>query len=112
MTRLHRDTCACEWIERYCVNHDRPVFLSTSERAILHDVYGKQGISTPITGRLAAYVALLHLVGPEHGVEPPPLETDIFSLWAAAGTHLRWFIRREGETIVCRELGTRYPRAA
>jgi hypothetical protein len=60
----------------------------------------------PITGRLAAYLVLLHLCGPEYGGDPPPLVTpDSFSLWNAVGPRLRPFLRRDLETIVCDELG-------
>ncbi len=101
------------WIEKFCVDaHDHPICLTHAERAIIHRIYD-DGALEPVIGRLAACLALCHTVGPRYDSEPPPLETDPFTVWRAAGPRLRWFIRRGDDgTITCSELGTRYPRAA
>ncbi len=65
----------------------------------------------PATGPLAAYLALLHLCGPEYGGGVPVVETDAFSVWSSTSVQLRDVLKREGSTIVCPELGTSYPPA-
>ena len=69
----------------------------------------------PVEGTLAAYLTLLHLVGVEaerQGSPPPWLQTDIFTLTNAMGPRLRQFLHLRGDTLVCPELGTIWPRAA
>jgi hypothetical protein len=64
---------------------------------------------------LSAYLALLHLCGPEAvwpWATPPHFESDIFTVWSSSGPHLRAVLKRTGEVIVCPELGTRFPAAA
>ncbi len=63
---------------------------------------------------LTAYLALLHICGPEAlGKTPPPqFAADIFTVWGATGPRLREVLRRDGGRIVCPELGTLYPAAA
>ncbi len=101
------------WVEKFCCvdGRDKPIYLTQAERATIQRIYD-DGTAEPVIGRLAACLALLHVCGPEYDSEPPPLETDLFTVWRMAGPRLRWFIRRDGETIVCSELNTRYPRAA
>jgi hypothetical protein len=42
----------------------------------------------------------------------PKVRVDIFTVWGAVGPDLRAVVKRDGERIVCPELGTRYPAAA
>jgi hypothetical protein len=67
-----------------------------------------------VTGPLAAYLALLHVCGPEALEREfvPEIDADIFSVWNATGPDLKAVLKREGGRIVCPELGTRYPAAA
>jgi hypothetical protein len=124
MTRKHhwRSERALHWIEEYCVVPNgafkgKPVRLSAEQRETLCSVYDDNAMSVPVvTGELAAFVALLHLCGPEavkKGFTAPPVETDSFSVWAAAqGGELQAVLRRRGEAIICPELGTAFPKAA
>jgi hypothetical protein len=63
---------------------------------------------------LGAWLTLLHLVGPEGmpGKTVPDFAVDSFTVWRAASPASREYLRRDGETIVCRELGTRFCAAA
>jgi hypothetical protein len=74
------------------------------ERALIIAAY--EGDSDePITGALAAYLALFHVCGPAakspEDYRHPELAADVFSIWAAAGPRARAVLRREGEHIVC-----------
>jgi hypothetical protein len=85
------------------------------ERALIIAAY--EGDSDePITGALAAYLALFHVCGPAakspEDYRHPELAADVFSIWAAAGPRARAVLRREGEHIVCPKLGTQYPSLA
>ncbi len=66
-----------------------------------------------MSGPLAAYLVLLHVrfEAAKGTTAPPELHMDIFTLWAAAGTELRQYLKREGSHIVCPELNTRYSTA-
>jgi hypothetical protein len=108
------------WIEQICIVPAGPkrgtrVRLTMEERALIAAAYDGQSL-IPITGALAAYLALFHVCGPAakdpERYRRPPFKADIFSIWAAAGPRARAVIRREGEHIVCPELGTRYPSLA
>jgi hypothetical protein len=70
--------------------------------------------AVPVAGTLAAYLALLHVCGPEALQKKfrPELNADLFSVWGATGPRLKEVLRREGGRIVCPQLGTRYPTAA
>jgi hypothetical protein len=73
-----------------------------------------QIVQAPITTPLAAYLALLHVCGPEavqHDFRPA-IAPDLFTVWGAVGPKLREVLKRDGERIVCPELGTGYPAAA
>jgi hypothetical protein len=62
-----------------------------------------------------SYLALLTLAGPRDlaaHVSAIPLNADFFSVWNAAGPGLKEVIERDGDRILCPELGTRYPAAA
>ncbi|WP_426525650.1 hypothetical protein [Bradyrhizobium sp. McL0615] len=110
------------WIEKYCViprgpRKGSPVRLDTDQRELLATIYDADTLrSLPIIGELAAYLVLLHTVGIESPMgdkedELPEIAVDRFTLWAAAGPKLQDFIERDGAgAIVCRGLGTRWPR--
>jgi len=92
------------------------VHLTPAQRDIVRQIYdGSDGIeAAPITGPLAAYLALLHVCGPEalHKEFRPELSADIFTVWGAVGADLRAVLRREGGRIICTQLGTEWPAAA
>ena len=70
---------------------------------------------TPLTGSLAAYLALLHTCGPEALQKEfrPHVDVDSWTVWRAATSEvLQRVLKREGEAVVCPRLGTRYPPAA
>jgi hypothetical protein len=118
-TRAERAIC---WIENYCLmpsglEKGQHVRLTPVQRDIVREIYdnlnGPHG-ATPITGTLAAYLALLHVCGPEALQKEfrPELRADIFTVWGAVGPDLRAVLKPEGGHIVCPELGTSYPVAA
>ena len=112
---------AIRWIEVYYLvpsglDKGQHVRLTPAQRDIVRQIYdGSDGIeAAPITGPLAAYLALLHVCGPEALQKEfrPELSADIFTVWGAVGPDLRAVLRREGERIVCTQLGTIWPAAA
>jgi hypothetical protein len=110
-----------DWIERYCLVPHGPdkgkrVRLTEAEHHIVRQIYdganGPQDV--PVSAPLSAYLALLHLCGPEgkqHAFRPG-VNVDVFTLWNAAGPDLRAVLKRKGESIVCAGLGTSYTAAA
>jgi hypothetical protein len=118
---LSRGNRAVQWIETYCVVPGGPekgqhVRLSSEQRATVRQIYdnpdGPQ--AAPVTGNLAAYLALLHVCGPEalqHEFRPA-VSADVFTVWGATGPGLREVLKRDGDGVVCPELRTRYPVAA
>ncbi len=105
------------WIEKFCSvpsgpQRGEPVTLSQTQRAIVIKLYDGGGEVEPVTGHLAAYIALLHVCGPEAVARGLPLvEVDTGTTWAATGEKLREVLRRDGGQITCPELGTSYPPA-
>jgi hypothetical protein len=107
------------WIEKYCVVPSGPdrgqrVKLTDTQRDIVRKIYDdSDGVA--VRGPLAAFLALLSICGPE-AVRPwttlGHFQVDIFTVWNATGPDLRAVLKRDGEIIVCPELGTRYPAAA
>ena len=83
------------------------------QRFTVRQIYDR-GQDIPVTGTLAAYLALLHVCGPEALEQDfhPQANADVFTLWSAVGPELRALLRRDGAAVVCPELGTRYPAAA
>jgi hypothetical protein len=101
------------WIERYCaLPSGQPVELTSAEREVIHALYDKPA---PVAGRLVEFLTLAHLCS-QLAVPGQPLPefgpVNFFRLWGAASPELRDFLRREGETISCPGLGTRWPAAA
>lgn len=118
MASKSRSLRAVNWIEQYCVISGGPekgqrVRLSQQQRETVRRIYDEQG-GDGITGPLAAYLALLHICGPEALQREflPKIEADIFSVWGAAGPDLKAVLKRDGGRITCPELGTKYPTAA
>jgi hypothetical protein len=110
---------AIHWIENFCVyphgfNKGQFVVLTTEQKEILHRVFDSDE-APEITGPLAAYLALFYIAGPRDlaaHVSALPLSADSFTTWNAVGPDLHAVVKRDGERIVCPELGTRYPAAA
>jgi len=113
---------AIRWIEAYCLlpsglDKGQHVRLTPVQRDIVRKTYdnpnGHHG-APPVTGTLAAYMALLHVCGPEALQKDfrPELSADIFTVWGAVGPDLRAVLKRDGGHVVCPELGTSYPVAA
>ena len=113
---------AIRWIEVYCLvpsglDRGQHVRLTPAQRAIVREIYDKPNGphgARPVTGALAAYLTLLHVCGPEALQDEfrPELKADIFTVWGAVGPDLRPVLKREGERIICPQLGTCYPVAA
>ena len=113
---------AIRWIEAYCLvpgglDKGQHVRLTPTQRDIVREIYDKpNGFhgAPPVTGPLAAYLALLHLCGPEALQRSfrPNVAPDIFTIWNSVGPDLRAVLRRHGACVICPELGTKYPTAA
>jgi hypothetical protein len=113
---------AIRWIEAYCLvpsglDRGQHVRLTPAQRDIVREIYDNRNGShgaPPVTGTLAAYLALLHVCGPEALQKEfrPELSPDIFTVWGAVGPDLRAVLKRDGRHIVCAELGTSYSVAA
>ena len=108
------------WIEQYCVLPDgsrkgEHVRLSPEQYETVRRIYDVGLQDTAPTGDLAAYLALLHVCGPEAVKQADlrlPLAVDTWTVWRATSPDLQAVLKREGATVVCPELGTRYPAAA
>jgi hypothetical protein len=122
MTRrgLSRGDRNAAWVDEFCLMPTGPhrgerARLTVAQREMIRRMYDAPDgpLDLSVTDKeLAAWLALLYLCGPEAvGTTDfrPGVDTDIFTLWAAAGPELRAVLKREGERIVCPELGTRYP---
>jgi hypothetical protein len=112
---------AVYWIEQFCIypsgfNRGQYAVLTPAQKQVVHEIYdhadGPQDI--PVDGPLAAYLALLHVCGPEALQRNfrPAVTADIFTVWSATGPKLKEVLKRDGERIVCPELGTQFPAAA
>jgi hypothetical protein len=115
--RIPRGQRAIMWIEEYCIVPDGPsrgkkVLLSAAERAQVRAIYDG-GQPAPVAAPLAAFLVLLHTCGHEWQAEWPTLETmDPWTVWRCASEELRAVLRRDGQHILCPELGTSYPARA
>jgi hypothetical protein len=107
-----------EWIEKFCLVPDGPgrgrrVMLSAAERAQVRAIYDAGAPPESVAAPLAAYLALLHTCGVEWQSDLPALEAvDSFTVWRCTSEALQAVLRRDGERIVCPQLGTGYPPAA
>jgi hypothetical protein len=110
---------AANWIEAYCLfpnglDKGQHVRLTAEQKEILRQIFDTDE-SPEITGPLAAYLALFHIAGPRDlaaHVAQIPLIADSFTTWNAVGPDLRAVVKRDGERIVCPELGTKFPPVA
>ncbi len=111
--RPTRGDRAVAWIESYCVYpsgpaEGKPVRLSPAQRLDVLEIYDAPGgpHGTPTTREVAAYVALLHVCGPEALQRDfrPAVLVDTWTVWRATSAALRAVLRREGERIICPEL--------
>lgn len=118
---LRRGDRAVKWIETYCVvpsglEKGQHVRLTSEQRASVRRIYDNPNGPQPedIAAPLSAFLALLHLAGPEALQQEfrPDVRADIFTLWSAVGPDLRAVLKRDGAHVVCPELRTRYPVAA
>lgn len=118
-----RSARAIRWIERYCrvpsgPQKGHPAHLSMAQEEVVRQIYDNVDAPVPATddSELAAYLALLHIVGPEAVRETPVtpmLTVDPWTVWNACDDpYLRQYLKREPDAVVCPQLGTRYPRAA
>ena len=111
---------AARWIEQFCLtpsgfDRGQRVRLTTEQKEILHRIFDTDESSGEISAPLSAYLALFHVAGPRDlaaYVSPIPLNADCFTTWNAVGPDLRAVVKRDGEAIVCPELGTKFPPAA
>jgi hypothetical protein len=121
MRKKSRGIRAISWIENFCVAPSGPergqrARLTHAQRETVRMIYdhpdGPQHL--PVTGSLAAYLALLHVCGPEalqHDFRPN-VAPDLFTIWGSVGPDLRAVLKRDGAGVICPELGTKYPTAA
>jgi hypothetical protein len=116
--KCSRGERAIEWIQQFCLVPDGPsrgrrVMLSAQQRAQVRAIYDAGAPPEPVAAPLAAYLALLHTCGAEWQADWPALEAvDSFTVWRCTSAELQAVLRRDGERIVCPELGTAYPSAA
>jgi hypothetical protein len=107
------------WIETYCLvpaglDKGRRVRLTPTQRETVRRLYdnvkGPQLRDVPVAAPLTAYLALLHVCGPEAMQHDfwPAVDVDVFTIWGAVGPDLRAVLKRDGERITCPELGTSY----
>jgi hypothetical protein len=88
------------------------VVLTPAQRDTVHLIYDHPDDPQPdVTGPLGAYIALLHVCGPEGKQQDfrPAVSVDIFTTWGAVGPELRRVLELDGGAVVCPALGTRYP---
>src|SRR5262245_39727125 len=108
------------WVEKFCTVPSGPqrgeyVRLTQVQRDTIRKIYDTDdGDAEAVTLPLAAYLALLHVAGPEALQKEfrPDVKPDVFTTWAATGPDLKAVLKRDGERIVCPELNTRYPPTA
>jgi hypothetical protein len=125
-SKMTRAKANIHWIEEHCNVPTGPhrgeyAILTAAQRQTIREIYDAPDgpLDLPVTDKeLAAYLTLAHLCGYEAsrpGQPPgfrPSVNVDVFTLWAAAGPLLREVLRREGEAVICPELGNRFPWAA
>ena len=120
MSASSRGDRAISWVEEYCLYPNGPergqhVKLSQVQKHTVRQIYDHGALVGSATGTLAAYLALMHVCGPESvvgGRQQPGPAADILTIWNATGPALKEVLRRDGEHIVCLELGTCYPAKA
>ena len=116
---MTRGDKAILWIEDYGVtpfgfDKGQRVRLTTEQKEILHKIFDTDD-APEVTGPLAAYLALFRVAGPRDlaaHVSQTTLNADFFSVWNATGPDLKSVLKPDGQTIVCPELGTKFPPVA
>ena len=111
---------AANWIENFCVvatgfDKGQHVRLTIEQKETLRRIFDTDESPGEITAPLPRYLALLVVAGPRALAERltgVKLDADIFSMWAATGPALKSVLRRDGEQIICSELGTKFPPVA
>ena len=91
------------------------VQLTVEQKEILRRIFDRNESPGEISAPLSAYMALFHVAGPRDlaaHVSALPLSADTFTTWNAVGLDLRAVVKRDGEHIVCPELGTKFPPVA
>ena len=107
---------AAAWIEAYCVypfgfDRGQHIRLTTEQKEIVRKLFDTDKSPGAIAAPLSSYLALLVVAGPRalaermSGIE---LSADVFSTWNAVGPDLRAVVTRDGATIICPELGTKF----
>jgi hypothetical protein len=89
----------------------QPAMLLPEQEAQVRRIYDR-GEDQTVAAPLPAYLALLHVAGPMAKEDPPLEAVDPWTVWRCASEPLRAVLRRDGERIVCPELGTTYPARA
>ena len=122
MRALTRGDHAICWIQKFCLCPDGPfkgkrARLSQTECWQVRQLYDSPNgpdRNTPLSGPLAAYLALLHVCGPEALQKEyrPHVDVDSWTVWRATSENLQRVLKRDGEAVTCPRLGTRYPPAA
>src|SRR5262249_34564338 len=98
-SRAQRNT---QWIEKYCFDDGQFVCLTEAERLTIMKIYDAPGgpyADVPVTGRLAAYLVLLHVCcfeALQNKFSGPAVEVDSWSIWRATSPRLRDVLRRDG----------------
>jgi hypothetical protein len=111
-----------DWIEKFCLYPDgphkgEPLRLSPAKCWQVRQIYDSPSgpnQTAPLTGPLAAYLALASVCSHEALQKEfqPQLHVDAFTIWRATSKELQAVLRREGEAVACPELGTKFPAAA
>jgi hypothetical protein len=110
------------WIERFCCEPEgrykgRRMRLTAGQQAAILAFYddGKDP-EEPFRGVLGGCLALVHLASPIAKTKEcaaPPINVDIWTIMrVAARPELQAVLEQRGSRVICRGLGTAYPRAA
>ena len=110
------------WIERYCCESSgryqgQPMRLSLEQQTAIVSFYDA-GLEPeePFRDALGACLVLVHLasrIARDNECEPPPIDVDTWTIMrVAARPELQAVLEQHGSRIICRGLGTAFPRAA
>jgi hypothetical protein len=119
--RKNRGAKNVKWIEKYCLNPSGPdrgrrVRLTREQRDVVKRIYDGNEV-LDVTPPLSAYLALLHVCGPEAVLpfstrtESVRFRVDVFSVWNSAGPDLKAVLRLEAERVLFPQLGTEFKAA-
>ena len=116
--RVSRADVIIRWVEKYCRRPDtgEPVQLSLDQREAVRTIYNTSDTPHVISAakHLAAYLTLMHVVGPEALPRKVILDfaIDGETVWSTASPALRAYLERDGNAITCRGLRTKSCAAA